>query len=359
VRILITGGAGFVGANLGVGLRAGLGAEVTAFDNLRRRGSEFNLQKLRSAGIRFIHGDVRQRDDLEAVPGSFDLLIEASAEPSVHAGQDGSPAYVIATNLQGTIHCLEFARKRAGALLFLSTSRVYSIPSLLEICLEETEGRFEITPEQRMPGISPQGIAEDFPINGARSFYGATKLASEILILEYVHSYGLRAIINRCGVIAGPGQFGKTDQGIFTLWIARHHFGIPLRYTGFGGSGKQVRDLLHPEDLRDLIFRQIECSGEWNGGIFNIGGGRGVSVSLREMTDLCREIAGRAVPVGSSPETDNYDVPLYISDCSKARRHFGWRPTRDVRRIISDTVNWIAANQQALAPLFKAESGNA
>jgi CDP-paratose 2-epimerase len=355
MHILITGGAGFVGSSIALALKESENVHITVLDNLRRRGSELNLNPLRNRGIQFVHGDIRIADDLERLSGNFDLMIEASAEPSVAAGQIGSPAYTIATNLCGTIHCLEFARKRSARFLFLSTSRVYSIASLREIKLEETSDRFEVSPDQVLPGVTENGISEEFPTSRARSFYGATKLASEMLIQEYVENYGFDALINRCGVIAGPGQFGKADQGVFTLWVAHHCFGIPLRYTGFGGTGKQVRDLLHPIDLIQLLQKQIAYSSKWQGQVFNVGGGKDISVSLKEMTNLCRDITGREVPIGAVQETAPYDVPLYITDHRRASAHFQWEPQKSAADIVSETAQWIRAREKDLKPLFCGE----
>jgi CDP-paratose 2-epimerase len=352
MHILITGGAGFIGSRIALAFAGSRGIQVTVLDNLKRRGSEFNLPALRAAGIEFVHGDIRLAGDLDALSHNYDLMIEASAEPSVAAGHTGPPAYVIATNLGGTVHCLEFARKRAARFLFLSTSRVYSIASLREIKLEETPSRFEIAREQTMPGISAEGIREDFPTSKARSFYGTTKLASEMLIQEYVESYGLEALINRCGVIAGPGQFGKADQGVFSMWIACHYFGIPLKYTGFGGTGKQVRDLLHPADLVNLVQKQVAQDRKWEGQAFNVGGGRAISVSMREMTDACRNVTGREVPVEGAGETAPYDIPLYLTDHSNVSARYDWIPRKSIVNIVSEYVDWIRAHEQVLKPLF-------
>jgi CDP-paratose 2-epimerase len=352
MRILITGGAGFVGSRLALAFAESEGVQVTVLDNLKRRGSELNLSNLREARIDFVHGDIRIFDDLEALNRNFDLMIEASAEPSVAAGYHDSPAYVISTNLGGTVNCLEFARKRAGRFLFLSSSRVYSIASLRGINLEERPSRFEIAPDQSQPGVTPDGIREDFCTSLARSFYGTTKLASEMLIQEYAESYGLEAIINRCGVIAGPGQFGKADQGVFTMWIAYHHFGIPLKYTGFAGTGRQVRDLLHPADLFSLMQKQIHDGRRWECQVFNVGGGRGCSVSMQEMTDACRNIIGREVPIEKIEETAPYDVPVYWSDLSKVFAYYKWAPRKTVTDIVSETALWIRSHEQILKPLL-------
>ena len=258
-HVLVTGGAGFVGSGLALRARqAWPEATVTAFDNLRRRGSELNLARLRAAGVAFVHGDIRNPADLAPLGRDLDLLLECSAEPSVLAGYDGDPSYVIDTNLVGTIHCLELARKAGAAVLFLSTSRVYPIAALNDIRTEEAETRFDIADAQTLPGVSPQGISEDFPLGGTRSIYGATKLASELLIAEYHEAFGVRTFVNRCGVIAGPWQMGKVDQGVFSLWMARHLKGGTLTYNGWNGLGKQVRDLLHIDDLADLVVTQVE-----------------------------------------------------------------------------------------------------
>jgi CDP-paratose 2-epimerase len=353
MKILITGGAGFVGASLACAFKRHEPAtDVVVLDNLRRRGSELNLARFRELGIRFVHGDIRSPADLEDLPGTFDTVIEASAEPSVLAGLDGSPRYVLDTNLVGTLHCLEFARKRAGSLVFLSTSRVYSIEPLRELRLAESPTRFELAPEQVLPGLSAAGVGEGFITHQPRSLYGATKLASELILQEYVQTYGMRAVINRCGVIAGPGQFGKVDQGVFTLWVANHYFQKPLRYTGFGGTGKQVRDLLHPEDLFSLLTTQLSQIDRVSGRVFNVGGGRAISTSLLEYTRLCEEATGRTTAIASDPTTTPVDIPLYLSDTSLVRRTFGWEPKRDARAIVQEIAHWIGQNEASLRPLF-------
>jgi CDP-paratose 2-epimerase len=348
MRVLVTGGAGFVGANLGIALKQRQpGWEVTALDNLKRRGSELNLPRLREAGIAFVHGDVRERSDLLEL-GPFDSLVECSAEPSALAGLEGGGDYVVDTNLLGAHHCLELARRDDAYLVFLSTSRVYPVAALNEVAFVENETRFELESKQELPGVSEAGISERFPLDGARTLYGTSKLAAELLIAEYEAAFGLRAVVNRCGVIAGPWQMGKVDQGVFTYWALAHRLGQPLTYIGYGGTGKQVRDLLHVDDLVDLIERQLLDPDHWAGFTGNVGGGRGCSLSLLETTEICRALTGNEVPIEGVAEPRPGDVPIYISDCELLYRHTDWRPERGPREILDDINGWISHNEAAV-----------
>jgi CDP-paratose 2-epimerase len=324
---------------------------VTVLDSLKRRGSELNLPRLRAAGVEFYHGDIRSTDDFDGLP-PYDLMIDCSAEPSVQAGLGGSPRGVLGTNLIGTINCLEAARTQGAAFLFLSTSRIYPIEALNDLPFTETDTRFRWDDGVGVPGFSQHGIAEDFTLEGARSFYGTSKLAGEQLIKEYVFSYGMRALINRCGVIAGPWQMGKVDQGVITLWVARHYFGRPLRYTGFGGQGKQVRDVLHVHDLFDLILLQLEAPERWDGRVYNAGGGNDGAVSLSELTGLCVQETGKTVPIAAVPETAGVDLRVYVTDARKAEIEFGWRPTRGPARIVRDIRAWIEEHEETLEGLL-------
>ena len=256
-KILITGGAGFVGSNIAIKLRQQFpNTKITCLDNLNRRGSELALKRLKQAGIDFIHGDIRNREDLE-LNDTYDLIIECSAEPSVLAGINSSPDYLINTNLIGTINCLEVARKTGANVFFLSTSRIYPISYINELDYTESEWRFNISDDQKTIGASSEGIAENFPLDKPRSLYGTTKLASELLLAEYIDTYGVKGILNRCGVITGPWQMGKVDQGVFVLWVAKHYFNQSLSFIGYGGEGKQVRDFIHIDDLYKAIVTQL------------------------------------------------------------------------------------------------------
>jgi CDP-paratose 2-epimerase len=347
MRLLITGGAGFVGGNLGVSL-AGRHPdwEIVALDNLMRRGSELNLPRLREAGVEFIHGDVREAADLAAA-GPFQAMVECSAEPSVLAGF-AETSYSVQTNLLGAFNCLERARHCEAFLVFLSTSRVYPVAPQLSLAIEEAGSRFELAAAQPIAGAGPAGISEEFPMTGARTLYGATKLSAELLIEEYADAFGLRAAVDRCGVIAGPWQMGRVDQGVFSWWLLSHLFDRPLSYIGYGGSGKQVRDLLHVDDLVDLVDEQLSDPGTWSGITANVGGGRECSLSLLETTELCRELTEVEVPIEVVPETRRGDVPIYLSDCARLGSLTSWRPRRTPRDVLADLHDWARPREAEL-----------
>jgi CDP-paratose 2-epimerase len=347
MTILVTGGAGFVGSNLCLALRSGFpDSEVVAMDNFYRRGSELNVRRLEEAGVAVHRGDVR--DSASFPEGPFDYLIECSAEPSVLAGQDGDPSYLFQTNLVGAYHCLEAARRWDAGLLFLSTSRVYPVARLESHPWREEETRF-VWDDDGVPGISSRGVSEDVDLRGARSLYGATKLAAEHLIEEYRETYGLRAVVNRCGVIAGPWQFGKVDQGVIALWIMAHHFRKPLQCIGYGGQGKQVRDALHVEDVCDLIVTQIGDFDAWDGWAGNVAGGAENSVSLCELTRLCEAITGHCIPISSVPENRPSDLRIFIGDSANLFARTAWRPRRGVPQILTDTHAWVREQTESLA----------
>ena len=355
MAILITGGAGFVGSQIAFKFRQNYPSEkIIVLDNLKRRGSELNLPLFKKVNIDFIHGDIRNLTDLQSLQRNFEVLIEASAEPSVHAGTNGDPSYLLHTNIVGTLNCLEFARKNVGTTIFLSTSRVYSIGALKAIPLEETEDRLEIDMTLEMlPGLTKYGISEDFETKNYRSLYGASKLGSELVAQEYAQTYKMNILINRCGVIAGPGQWGKVDQGVFTLWVANHYFKKRLSYTGFGGKGKQVRDLIHPDDLYTLIITQINAGPNYSGQVFNVGGGHAASTSLKELTKICEDVTGNQIKLGAVPETASVDIPYYVTDHRRASEAFSWKPIRSVRNIVCDIYEWLKREENNIRYIFE------
>jgi CDP-paratose 2-epimerase len=353
MRLLITGGAGFVGSHLALSIKRDKpDITVVALDNLKRRGSELALRRLAVGGVEFRHGDIRNPEDL-ADTGSLDLLIECSAEPSVQAGLSGGDRYLINTNLVGTINCLDHARRHGAAFVFLSTSRVYPIAPLRELPLVPTESRFVILESSTGPGWSVRGITENFPLTGSRSLYGATKLCSELIIAEYVAFYGLRAVVNRCGVLTGPWQMGKVDQGFVVLWAARHLFGGQLSYNGFGGAGLQVRDALHVDDLYRLIREQIAQMAIHSGKIYNVGGGADCSVSLAELTEACVRRTGQRLGITSRPDTNPVDIPFYVTDNTAVTAATGWRPRFSMSDILDDIFGWLREHRGEVEAILK------
>jgi CDP-paratose 2-epimerase len=351
-NILITGGCGFVGSSLAILFKEHYPeVRITCLDNLKRRGSELNVPRLKAKKIQFIHGDIRNKEDLAAV-GDIDLILECSAEPSVLAGYNSSPEYLINTNLLGTINCLELARQRKADFIFLSSSRVYPIKTINDLPLQETSTRFKLKDSIKIQGTSSLGISEKFPMQGVRSLYGATKLASELFITEYINMYGIKGIINRCGVLTGPWQFGKVDQGVIVLWVAAHYWQKKLSYIGYGGKGKQVRDILHVIDLFNLLKIQIENINKYSGETFNVGGGHEISVSLKELTSLCEKYTNNTIKIDAIEENREADIPIYLSDCTKVIKATGWKPNIIPDTIVEEISQWIKENEKLLTGIL-------
>jgi CDP-paratose 2-epimerase len=280
-------------------------------------------------------------------------MIECSAEPSVLAGSKGSDAYyLVNNNLMGAINCFEFCRVSQLPIIFLSTSRVYPYDKLDALTYREEETRFEI--EEQQEYVSRHGVSVDFPLNGTRSLYGATKLSAEYLLKEYSMNYNIPSIINRFGVIAGPWQLGKVDQGVFTYWLAHHYFKRDLKYIGYGGKGKQVRDLLHIDDVADLINLQIKRISGYRGEIFNAGGSSFSSLSLLETTSLCQEITGHEVNIYPEPANRHADMIWFKSDNNLTEKEFQWTPRRDPATILNDVFHWLRNNESAFSKIFNA-----
>jgi len=339
MKILITGICGFVGSTLARGLlKTYAKIKLFGLDNFIRPGSETNRDGLKSLGVKLFHGDLRNGSDLENLP-AVDFVIDAAANPSVLAGTDGksSSRQLVEHNLAGTINLLEFCKRHGAGFVLLSTSRVYSIPPLSGLSVEVYEHAFQPAPGSELPtGLSALGITECFSTCAPVSLYGATKLASEALALEYGETFRFPVFINRCGVLAGAGQFGRPDQGIFSYWIHCWKQRRPLKYIGFDGGGHQVRDCLHPQDLVPLLFKQFGAGTlSVDQRVINCSGGTISARSLRQLSAWC-DLRFGPHQVTSDPDPRPFDIPWMVLDSSKAHIIWQWQPTIPTNQILEE-----------------------
>jgi CDP-paratose 2-epimerase len=337
VRVLITGICGFAGNAIARSLAAHGGIELFGVDNFIRPGSESNRAELKRLGVRLSHGDIRLASDVDSLP-ACDWMVDAAANPSILAGVDGlsSSRQLVEHNLGGTLNLLEYCKRNRAGLVLLSTSRVYSIAPLAAMPVRAEGGAFRPEGAGLPAGLGAAGVTEAFPTAAPVSLYGATKLASEALALEYAEAFSLPVFVNRCGILAGAGQFGRPDQGIFAYWINSHLRRRPLRYIGFGGTGHQVRDCLHPADLVPLLLAQFAAGKAAAGDrIVNIGGGAASAISLLQLTEWCADRFGPH-PVSSEAATRTYDIPWLVLDASKAARVWGWVPKTPLQSILEE-----------------------
>ena len=337
MKVLITGICGFVGSSLAQCLlERHDNLSICGIDNLMRTGSELNRARLRQLGVAYIHGDIRAASDFESLP-TVDWVIDAAANPSVLAGVQAGfgSRQLFEHNLASLVNVLEYCRMRRASLVLLSSSRVYSISALCSIPLREDGTAFRLDDSKPLPtGATLRGIGPAFSTEPPISLYGSTKLASEKVALEYGYAFDFRVWIDRCGVLAGPGQFGTPNQGIFSYWINAHLRRRALRYIGFGGTGKQVRDALHPQDLAELVDRQMGCDRSDGRRLYTIGGGCENAMSLAELTAWCDSRFGKHAPVADlRPRT--YDIPWMVMDNHHAESDFGWRPKTQMEDILS------------------------
>jgi CDP-paratose 2-epimerase len=338
MKVLITGVCGFVGSCVAHALLdRDASLSLIGLDNFIRPGSDTNRLSLKARSVKLFHGDIRSPSDFEIIP-AVDWVIDAAANPSVLAGVDGqtSSRQLIEHNLAGTINMLEYCKRVRAGFILVSTSRVYSIPPLravpVEVVRRAYRPRFD---GLSVAGLSPEGISEVFSTAPPASLYGTTKFASENLALEYADAFNFPVWVNRCGVLAGAGQFGRADQGIFAFWINSYLRKRPLNYIGFNGLGYQVRDCFHPRDLAAMLWKQMSDAKSGANRVQNLSGGIESATSLAQLTDWC---ASRFGPheVMSDTRPRPFDLPWMILDSTRAKNVWGWTPSMKVAEILEE-----------------------
>ena len=336
MKILITGGCGFVGSNLAIYLKKKIrNAQISSLDNLVRKGSRLNKIRLKNHNIRNYNFNIEKFDKFKKLP-KFNLIIDCCAEPAIEASKRETER-VFNTNLIGTFNVLKKCLREKTNIIFLSSSRVYSINKLRSI--SKSLKIFK-------PLKIKKKIDEKFSVESASSLYGFTKLASEKLIKELFFETRLKYIINRFGVIAGPWQFGKQDQGFVSLWLAKHLLRRKLSYIGFGGYGHQVRDLLHIDDVCEIIYLQIRKLNKVNNETFNIGGGPRNSISLKNLTKRCEELTNNKIRIKKTSRTSIFDIPYYVTDNKKIHKFYNWSPSKSINDILKDIYFWLKNNKK-------------
>ena len=343
MKILITGGAGFVGGNLATKF-ADEGNEVLCLDNLSRRGSENNLTRfLNYPRIKFVHGDIRNSEDLDRVSFNPDVVLECSAQTTAIDGYD-HPIYDYTNNTHGVINVLEFCRKKNAGLIFWSSNKAYSGDLCNSIPVTETDTRLVWTPPDdfSLQGWSQKGFNEKMDLNGGNhTIYGVTKNAADLICQEWSSAFDIPVIVNRFSCLYGPNQFGKVSQGWIVWFMLAKKFGIPLSYYGFGG--KQVRDYLHIDDLFRLIYTQCLTIDNHTGSYYNVGGGVNNTTSVLELSNLLDEsgfFADDVADVAHAKER-KADQQIYISDISKVSNDFMWKPEVKLDNALKKIIIWI------------------
>jgi CDP-paratose 2-epimerase len=352
MTILITGGCGFIGSSLAIYFNE-LGHKVTVFDNLVRRGSEFNLEDFKKMGIEFIHGDVRCKEDfVPLAKKKYDAICECSAQPSAIDGY-ANPYFDISNNTLGLINTLEFARKNDSIVVFWSTNKVYSGEKINCLPMQEDETRYswKNVASDVVGWDSQYGISEKLNIDGGQhSIYGLSKVMSDLACQEYSHAFDVKTVINRFSCLAGPRQWGKPSQGWAAWWAIAAYFDIPLTY--FGWKGKQVRDVLFAEDICRLIESEINNIDLVKGEAFNIGGGPKYTMSLIEATMLMEKMYNKKLKFSVLEDSRKSDQCIYISDIRKIKDRIGWEPQITIEKGYETIIRWVHTNKTILEKLY-------
>ena len=340
MKVLITGGCGFVGTNIAMFLYS-KGFKIDCLDNLSRKGSIYNLNLLKKKRIKNFKIDISNYNKIQKLP-KYDLIIDCCAEAAVEISKKDIDK-VINTNFLGTLNILKKAKKDKSKIIFISSSRVYPIKDINNLIKKKIiKSKIKIN----------KTFGEKDNILGPKTIYGLTKLSSEMLIEEFSYAFGLKFIVNRCGVISGPLQFGKQDQGFVSLWIWGHLNKNKMKYIGYGGLGNQVRDVLHIYDLCDLIFLQIKKFKKINNKMFTVGGSKKSYVSLVQLTKICEKITKNKIKFNKVKKTSIYDIPYFITNNNLVSKSYGWKPKRNILKVVMDTFLWLKNNKSIIKKYF-------
>jgi CDP-paratose 2-epimerase len=341
MRILITGGAGFIGCNLAQAvIRAG--HRVTLFDNLSRRGSAANLAWLKQTcgehSFAFVQGDIRDTPAVLAAAQGQQAIYHLAAQTAVTTSVT-CPRPDFEINALGTFNVLEAAR--AGGenpiFIFASTNKVYG--GMDDAKAVELETRY-VLPDY------PRGVPETRPLD-FHSPYGCSKGSADQYVHDYARIYGLRSVVFRQSCIYGQRQMGVEDQGWVAWFIIAVVTGRPFTIYG---NGKQVRDLLHVDDLVRAYQMATERIDVTAGQIYNLGGGPENTLAVwTEFGPLLSELVGHTVEPVAFSDWRPGDQPVFVADVSKAAEEFGWAPKVSVREGLARLVTWVKENRELFA----------
>lgn len=344
MKVLITGGCGFLGSNLASAFLAN-GAEVVVMDALFRKGSASNLHWLQEQAanrqLSFLQADIAESEVVQALfrrHGPFDYVCHVAGQVAMTTSLH-DPRRDLQTNVLGTFNILEAVRIHSpeALLAYSSTNKVYG--DLEWIHTEETETRYRHTDY-------PDGLDESIPLDFSTP-YGCSKGAADQYVRDWARVYGLKTVVFRHSSIYGGRQFASFDQG-WIGWFCQqalkqhqcHDKGTEIQTFTIAGTGKQVRDVLHADDLVKLYQQAYECRGSMKGEIFNIGGSIENSLSLLELFDLLSSLL--EIPSLTHEKTPRRfsDQDCFIASIAKAQRELNWSPQVDCRSGIIRMLEW-------------------
>lgn len=339
MKIIVTGGCGFVGSNICEFLND-LSFEVISVDNLSKIYSKLNLKRLNNLNIKNYNIDISNKNKFTKLNYKSDIIVDCCADPAVESSRKDILKN-LRNNLITTYNILEKAKKDNSKIIFLSTSRIYPI--------KDSNQKFNLFLKKKNKIL----FNEDSNIIGPKTIYGFSKLASEMLIKEYNYAFNIDYLINRCGLITGPWQFGKVEQGLVSLWLWKHlNRDHNLYYKGYNGSGNQIRDILFINDLCQLVYLQIKKFKKIKNQTFCVGGGIKNSVSLKKLTKICQEVTNNKLKIKYDLNTSIYDIPFYVTSLDKVKKYYNWYPRTDLRTGLYIILEWMKKNYTLIKSHF-------